>query len=254
MNSPTLLQRGFSLIELMFSMAIGSIILILAAMMLGTSSNGYERINCRIASDREARAAINQLSSDLASAVFYPCEMNRKSVAAWPVDSLGFLSLKPKNAQTETGHIGDLCAVYYYIHDLTYGGKTVRCLMRGFHESYDTFEAMRDGDTASLFGPQFHLDEPIAFGVVSFTASPKQRNKVGKWIDWVVDDLVGPASFEIKIVIARRNLSAKLKDPTDWDDGGHTTVKLMGNPSQVVRNKDLEVYTTTLRFGNHGQR
>ena len=254
MNCAALRRQGFSLIELMFSMAIGSVILILAATMLGTSSDGYERINCRIASDREARAAISQLSSDLASAVFHPCQTYTKSVAAWPLDSFGFLSLQPKAAQTEAGSIADLCTVNYYIHDLTYSGKTVRCLMRGFRESNETFKALRDGDTPPLFKPQVQLDEPIAFGVVSFTASPKRRNQSGKWLDWAKDDHLAPDSLDIRIIIARRNLIGKLQHPSDWNGGGSTTEKLLGDPSQADRNKDLEVYTTTLRFGTHAKR
>lgn len=251
MSIPVLRRQGFSLIELLFSMVIGSVILILAATLLGTSSDGYERVSNSVTSDREARAAITQLTSDLASGVYHPCEIIEKSSAAWPLDSLGFLSLQPETAQTGAGHIGDLCTVNYYIHDLTFRGKIIRCLVRGFRESNDTFKALHDEDTPQLFKPQFKLDEPIAFGVVSFSASPKRRDNKGKWLDWVKGDHAGPEVFEIKIVIARRNLIGKLKLPSDWDGSSTTTKKLLGESMQADRNKDLEVYTTTLRFGDH---
>lgn len=253
MNSPPLQRRGFSLIELMFSMAIGSVVLILAATMLGTSSEGYERISGSVASEREARTMITQLSADFATAVFHPCEIIEKSHAAWPVDRLGFLSLQPETAQTESGHIGDLCAVNYYIKDLTFSGKTVRCLMRGFRESNDTFDGLRDEETAPLFSAKLHLDEPIAFGVVSFQASPKRRNNAGKWIDWIQNNVTGPEAFEVKIVLARSDLTGKLKLPADWD-GGDNTGKILGDASCPDRNKNLEIYTSTLRFGNHAKR
>ena len=174
-------SRGFSLIELMFSIAIGSVILVLAATLLGTSSDGYERICGGITSEREARAMITQLSSDLATAVFHPSGVIEKSTAAWPLDRIGFLSLQPESAQTESSRIGDLCSINYYIKDLTIHNKTIRCLMRGFRESRDTFQALRDENTAPLFEPRLNLDEPIAFGVISFQADPKRRDSDGKW-------------------------------------------------------------------------
>jgi prepilin-type N-terminal cleavage/methylation domain-containing protein len=244
---------GFSLIELMFSMAIGSLILILAATLLGTSGDGYERISGSVASDREARAVIAQLSTDLATAVFHKGGVIENSTAAWPADRLGFLSLQPESAQTEAGRIGDLCTVNYYLHDLTLSGKTVRCLMRGFRESNDTFKALREEDTTSLFEQKPNLDEPIAFGVVSFEAHPKLRDREGKWIEWVKNDDVGPEALEIKIVIARRNLTGKLKLPADWK-GDSPTGNLLGEAAKADRNKDLQVYATTLRFGNYEKR
>ena len=42
MNFRPRCDSGFSLIELMFSMAIGSVILILAVTLLGTYGDGYE--------------------------------------------------------------------------------------------------------------------------------------------------------------------------------------------------------------------
>lgn len=245
-------HRGFSLIELMFSMAIGSVILILAATMLGSSGDGYERIGGNVASEREARALITQLAADLSTARYHKDGVIEKSSAAWPVDRLGFLSLQPAQAQTTANRIGDLCAVNYYLDDLTIGGKTVRCLMRGFRESKDTFDALRDDKVATLFAPQANLDEPVAFGVVSFEARPKTRDASGKWIDWVKNATTntGPEALDIKLVLARRDLTGRLKQSADWDGTGGAG-DLLGPANKADANKDLEVYGTILRFGNH---
>ena len=96
---------GFSLIELLFSMAIGSIILLVAASMLGSSGDGYERVGGTVATEREARALITQLSADLSTARFQEDALFDKSSASWPVDSLGFLCLQPDQAQTDSGRI-----------------------------------------------------------------------------------------------------------------------------------------------------
>ena len=96
----------------------------------------------------------------------------------------------------------------------------------------------------SLFVERPKIDEPVAFGVVSFEARPKSRDESGEWIDWMKNDKKGPEALEVRLVIARRDLAARLKLPGDWDGGG-TAGGLMGQPSDADRNRDLEVYETT---------
>ena len=190
---------------------------------------------------------IAQLSSDLATGYFHKDGVMEKSSAAWATDKLGILSLQPAQAQTDEGRIGDLCAVNYYIKDLTMGGKTVRCLMRGFRESNDTFKALRGDTVADLFSERANIDEPVAFGVVSFTARPRSHDSTGKWIDWVKNDVTGPEALDVRLIIARRELSGKLKTPADWSGS------LLGTPAKADRSAALEIYETTIRFGNHAK-
>lgn len=242
-------NRGFSLVELMFSMAIGSMILILAATMLGNGGESYERVGGGVATEREARAVISQLTADFSTAKFHKDTIFEKSSSGWATDRVGFLTLQPADAQSESGRIGDLCAVNYYMEDLIIGGKIVRCLMRGFRESKDTFEALGGGGITPLFDKRATLDEPIAFGVVSFEARPKSRDVAGKWTDWVKSDSVGPEAFEVKLVVARRELTGRLKVASDWSGSG-SSAQLLGPPAELDRNKYLEVYSTILRFGH----
>jgi len=239
---------GFTLAELLFSMAIGSIVLLLAASMLGTSGESYERVGANVASEREARALITQLSLDFSTSYFHRATLIQNDSSPWPKDQVGFLCLKPAAAQTEAKNIGDLCAVYYYIKDEMIAGKSVRCLMRGFRESSETFNALRDDKVADLFSPST-LDEPIAFGVISFSVLPEARDANGQSIPWVMNDFTGPSAFAIRLVLARRDLSAKLKTTADWDN----SPKLIGSPTEADRNPSLEIYETSIRFGNNGK-
>lgn len=242
--------RGFSLMELMCSMAIGSVILLAAASLLGSSGDGYERVGGGVAAEREARALMTQLAADLSTARFHENGVIEKSTAAWPSDRLGFLSLQAPDAQSKAGRIGDLCAVNYYLKDLTTNGRTTRCLMRGFRESADTFAALRNGSVAGLFTEQPGLDEPVAFGVVSFQARPKTRDPSGHWVDWDQSSRPsGPEALDVRLVVARRALAGRLKQPADWNGAG-SSGKLLGEPSEAARHKDLEVYQTLIRFGN----
>jgi Tfp pilus assembly protein PilE len=241
---------GFCLVDLMISIAVGSILLLAAADMLVSYGKGYERIGGGAASEREARALIAQLAADLSTARFHKDGVFDQSTGKWPASRLGFLSLQPARAQSNAGCIGDLCAVHYYIKDLSVGGKSVRCLMRGCRESQETFKALETDKVASLFMERTRLDEPIACGVVAFNARPLSRDLSGKWIEWVANGQGGPDALRVDLVIARRELAGKLKQPGDWDGLG-AGAELLGEPAAVARNPDLEVYGTLIRFGSH---
>ena len=250
MTSPSPARRGFSLIEVWVSMTLGCIVLLAAAAMLGNAGVGYGRVGGGVAAEREARGLFTQLAADLSTARFHKQGVMKKSSANWPTDRLGCLFLQPAGAQSSAGCIGDLCAVNYYVRDLTIGGKTMRCLMRGCRESKETFSALENDSVNSLFTERHLSDEPVAFGVVSFVARPKSRDLSGKWRDWGITDITGPAALDVRLVLARNDLAAKLKCPQDWDGDG-TGGCLLGPPSAALRNANLEVYATLIRFGNH---
>jgi prepilin-type N-terminal cleavage/methylation domain-containing protein len=247
MSPRTAKGPGFTLIELLCSLVVGAMILLAAAAMLGSSGEGYERVGGGVATEREARALIGQLTADLATARYHPDGVIENTGAAWPAARLGFLSLQPPQAQSREGRVGDLCAVHYYIKDLEIGGKTVRCLMRGFRESGETFAALENNSLGSLFRPYDLLDEPVAFGVAGFEARPMKRDENGKWSDWSRGNLNGPDALELRLVIARRDLASRLRTAADWDGGN----RQLGSYAASARNRYLEVYTATIRFGNH---
>jgi prepilin-type N-terminal cleavage/methylation domain-containing protein len=242
-------DRGFSLVELLFSISIGAIILLATGAVLVASGEHYETISGGVATEREARAALRQLASDLSSACFHQDGVFDESGAPWPADRIGVLSLQAPDAQSEAGRVGDLCAVSYYVGDLVSGGRTVRCLMRGFRESGETFRAIKGGEVPSLFEARGGIDEPVAFGVVSFEVRAKTRGESGEWEDWRRNDITGPDALHVRLVIARREIQGRLTKPADWDGTGRA-MSWLGAPSEAGRNKNLEVYETTIRFGN----
>lgn len=236
----------------MCSMAIGSIVLLAAAAMLGSSGEGYERVGGSVASEREARAILTQMSSDFSTARFHKGTAFEKSTTTWRSDKVGFLSLQPAAAQSKEGRIGDLCAVVYYLGDVTYNGVTTRCLMRGFRESAETFKALANDDLTPLFTRRDDAedaDEPVAFGVVAFEAIPKRMSANGAWLDWTPESVFPPGAVDVRITVVRRSLAGRLRTAADWDGGG-TSGRFLGEPSKADLNKDLQVYSTIIRFGN----
>lgn len=249
-------RRGFTLIELMASMTVGMIVLLIAVTMLRSTGDGYERLGGGIGAEREARALLSQLTTDLAGAQYHPDTLLTAGTEKWPVDKIGFLTLQPEDAQLEENRIGDLCAVRYYTRDEMIGGKAVRCLMRGITESNETFQSLRAGTTESLFNPPANsgtaggnTDEAIAFGIVSFEARPKVRAKDGRLTNWNKESTTAPDVLAIKLIIARRELIGKLSNSSDWNGNGLLAASQLGLHADAARNKNLQVYETTVRFG-----
>ena len=234
-------------------MGIGSIVLLLAASMLGSSGDGHQKISSNIANAREARAIISQLDSDLATAKFHPSQIIETPPSERPSHRLGFLSLQAPQAQSEQGRIGDLGAVNYYLADLQLGDQTVRCLMRGMRESAETYAALKTQSTASLFEKQPERDEPIGFGVVSFEVKPKMKDAEGQWIDWnsnATHTSTAPEALALRLVIASQSLCAKLKSSDDWNGTGANS-KFLGKLEDAATHPNLEIHEMLIRFGNH---
>jgi hypothetical protein len=234
-------------------MGVGSIVLMLAASMLGSSSDGFQKISNNITSTREARAIVNQLRADLETAKFHPSQIIESAPSPRPSHRIGFLSLQAPQAQSEQGRIGDLCAVNYYLADLKSGDHTVRCLMRGVRESADTYAAIKSQTTATLFEKQPERDEPIGFGIVSFEVRPMAKDAAGQWVDWkpsASDTSTAPEAFALRLVLANQRLRSKLQSSDDWDGTG-TNSKFLGAAEDEMKNADLEIHEMLIRFGNH---
>jgi prepilin-type N-terminal cleavage/methylation domain-containing protein len=172
-------ERGFTLVEMMVALGIGSLVLVLAVTSLGSVSSGYDRNTNGVAAEREARAVLTLAAEDLAKAVAGGEPEFERDGGPWPLDRMGFLGLQPDDAQTPEQRVGDLCGVVYYVRDLVIGGDTVRCLPRGFRGSDETFATVESGTVETLYEPESR-DEPVAFGVLSFEAEPLVRGESGE--------------------------------------------------------------------------
>lgn len=236
---------GFTLLEVMVTMAIGSILLFVAATLLGSAGDSYDRGSGSVAAEREARAVLTQMADDFAKAEWHENTAFKSTGEGWKQAEVSFLSLQPDDAQSKNGRIGDLCAVRYYVKDIDVGDATVRCLMRGFRESAEVFPALRSGSIASMFD-ESDLDEPVAFGVLSFEAVPLDRDPVTDRLESWTNDPANPVdAVRLRLVIARRELLGKLTTTADWDSS-----PLLGKPAEAIHNRNLEIYEVVQRFGN----
>ena len=239
MKPPCRHRSGFTLVEMMFSLTLGTLILLLAAGLLGSSGAGYGRTTEGVATSREGRALFDRLGTDLASGVLV-------DGALLEPGRLAFIALLPADAQSDEGRLGDACAVSYGLVDLEMGGRTRRCLVRSMRESGDTFAALRVGEVGTLFTRKFPIEEPLAFDVVGFDARPKSADGAGTWRDWTGQSGGPPDAVEITLILVRHGLARRMKTAADWA----ALTEAIGHD----HNPGLETHMTTLRFGNHAHR
>lgn len=244
----TVRTRGFTLVELMFSLAVGAILLLAAAAFLGSSADGYAQVGGSVTAERESRMFIGEISSELGTAMFHEDMKLERSGMKWPAVHLGFLTLRPADAQAAENQIGDLCAVHYYLKDLTIAGRSVRCVMRGIRDSKQTFEALRTDAVNTLFTADEVLDEPIALRVVSLDAAPLVMDAAGKWVDAPQPLTEAPEAMRVRLVIVRPSLAGRLATTADWDGASAMAERELGDPAEAGRNKHLQVFESVLPF------
>jgi prepilin-type N-terminal cleavage/methylation domain-containing protein len=91
-------RGGFTLLELLVTMAIGSILLLVAATMLGRAGDSYSQGSGSVAAEREARAVLTQMGEDFAKAVWHKDNVFEAGGEGWKRARTGFLSLQPEDA------------------------------------------------------------------------------------------------------------------------------------------------------------
>lgn len=235
------LASGFTLVELMFSLTVGAVILFAAVAMLGASADGYAQVGGQVSEEREYRMLMGGLASELASAVIHEDMRVERNDANWPAAQLGFLTLRPAAAQKAEQRIGDLCAVHYHVRDVTAAGRVERCLMRGFRDSGTTFDAARDNSVRKLFVPDARADEPIAQRVVSFDVVPQVMEAAGHWKDAPLPMSSAPEALRVRLVVASPGLAARLATSADWD-------------AVDARDTGLEVFESVFPLSCHDDR
>jgi len=190
-ENPALLSKkspAFTLIELLVAMAVLSILLVVLLNVVQSAATLWRTTENRMETYREARAALQVISSDLAN--FLPStNTNYFSTNVSSTNQLAFLALLPRNSQL-TNSLGDVCAVGYL---LDYGNQSALVganrsqsynLYRYFIESNQTFTNLLAGNPFPNFNSSTNHSEILARNIIGFRVRPLATNASGNFTNW----------------------------------------------------------------------
>jgi prepilin-type N-terminal cleavage/methylation domain-containing protein len=143
-------RTGFTLLELLVSMAVMSIVILVLLQTTAASLSLWRISEGKIAAGREGRGAIQLIDQDF-KGMIVPTNAALQPVLVGNT-SFSFLTLKPQDFQDTTaaaGNVGDVCFVEYRI--------TNSAIMRGSVDSKLTFEGLTNSPPIFPTPSQFHV-------------------------------------------------------------------------------------------------
>ena len=186
-------SSAFSLLELLVAIAVLCILLVILLDIVQGATNLWRTSENKVEAYREARAALQIISSDLRHALASTnTNFFRRDISSYPNSTnVAFLATLPLSSQ-ETNSLSDICTVGYFLaydNKSPVSGITGRQsynLYRYFVESNETFAKLSDSS-----GPADVLDfdpsrqpEILARNVVGFNATYFITNGPGSFTTW----------------------------------------------------------------------
>jgi len=180
---------AFSLLELLVAVSVLSILLVILLNIVQGATNLWRTSENKVEAYREARAALQVISSDLRNTLASTnTNFFRTDLTNTP--NLGFLTTLPLSSQNATS-LSDVCTVGYFLKfdnksQLTNAlGRQSYNLYRYFVESNETFANLTANSTTALT-TSFDTNhcEILARNVVSFNATYLVTNGSGAFTTW----------------------------------------------------------------------
>jgi len=203
---------AFSLLELLVAVSVLSILLVILLNIVQGATNLWRTSENKVEAYREARAALQVMSSDLKNILpstnfaFF-----RTNISGYPsATNLAFLTTLPISSQNPAS-LSDVCTVGYFLaysNKSPVAGATGRQsynLYRYFVESNETFASLITDAAAVLDFDSEFPPEILARNVVSFNATYSVTNSSGNFTTWTTQNATYPMPNLVEITITAVN-------------------------------------------------
>lgn len=251
--NPVILSKkssAFSLLELLVAVSVLSILLIILLNIVQGATNLWRTSENKVEAYREARAALQVISSDLknilpsTNTAFF-----RTNISGYPsATNLGFLATLPISSQN-TDSLSDVCTVGYFLaynNKSPVAGATGRQsynLYRYFMESNETFtNLMNNAATVLDFDSDFP-PEILARNVVSFETRYFITNASGGLTPWT-QSTTTPMPNLVEITITAINNERTMRFGARSASGEWDTFSANTNAPDYLKN--TKTFTTRI--------
>jgi len=205
-------SSAFSLLELLVAVSVLSILLVILLNIVQGATNLWRTSENKVEAYREARAALQVMSSDLRNALASTnTAFFRTNISGYPsATNLAFLTTLPISSQNPAS-LSDVCTVGYFLaysNKSPVAGATGRQsynLYRYFVESNETFASLITDAAAVLDFDSEFPPEILARNVVSFNATYSVTNSSGNFTTWTTQNATYPMPNLVEITITAVN-------------------------------------------------
>lgn len=206
-------KQGFTLIEMLLTMAISSVLLVTLAALVVQGTKGHAMSQRAIDQISEARAFIQLLEHELStrlpdSPIIY--DKDKPDRIAW------FRVISPHEENTDDP--GDLSMIAYYMHDLaTPDGKVQPKLFRKCIGPKLTQQILENEEHASFPEPEPTEDEIVLEQALGFSMTPYYYDPSTQRMEpWSGSNQPPVKMLVMKFKLADETLTKKYSNGNDW--------------------------------------
>jgi prepilin-type N-terminal cleavage/methylation domain-containing protein len=237
---------GFTLIEMLVSMAVLALLIIALIAMVESATKLWRDNESRIDACREARAALVVMARDLRNAVagtnvnFIRFNLQSGAAGTNYGSNVFFLASLPASAQ-EPNSKSDICEVGYFLAlDRTPASTNQTLnLYRYFRSSDQTFSNMAASNTFSAVTTGATGEEVLARNVVSMKITAASATAAGWTAFAPTAGTPLPTLVEVTLTAIGSDAAKKLGDSPDWTDTNSLPIK-----------QTAQTLTTRINLGN----
>ncbi len=205
-------SRGFTLVELLASIAIASILMIVLLGFMQQSSSTYQETQRAVTTLSDARSFLKFFEDELSSRLPGSLVLFESSSQS---DKIGFIRAQSYDEQKVTE--GDLQTVIYYV-EATQDGKGFVSpkLFRHSLDPQKTQGLIETTGTPTMPATNTTTDEPILYNVVTFKARPKYYDTSGAPQDWNPSSSEKPSLVEVTVSVIDDSTAARYQAEPAW--------------------------------------
>ncbi len=239
MKGPLVHRRGFTLIELLVSIAVLSMLAISLFNILNSTSSIWARSEQQSDAQREVRAAMDLMASDLRGMVrssdfdyfFYKADgpadrvtIQNYRAAASAGGTLFFFSMRSRGSQDPARTTGELCGIGYYVSytqdpqmDPRLPARSSYKLYRKLFSSADAATTLTSGSVS--FSTAVNPDDIVASNVVNLAITPYWLDASGNLDRTVPADSLrnGPVAIDIEMTAFPATAAQALNSQSAWE-------------------------------------
>lgn len=216
--SPEKRRNGFTMAELLVSMAITSVLLLALLALVGQSTDSYTQTQRAVNTLSQARAFLQFFDREISTRLPATRLIYEKGNGTGEADRIAFVRAisAAEESSTDPGDLNTSC--YYVAFSADGANSESPKLFRGVLGASETQSLLSAGGVPVFPPADPASDEPIVPNVIRFEASPKYfTGSPAKPEDWTTSSTAPPSLIELTITFLDDSSAQRYRTRAEWD-------------------------------------